>query len=138
LSIFVSDHDFVSGGPLFFRCDWPRSASKTARNLSTQADRHAWRGALIAGSIAVGVELFRLVHTPWLDAFRLTIPGALLLGRIFSASNMLAYGVGIVLGIWLDRFAIAAFTNTEHSSRMAISPRAETARTDATPPRCGV
>jgi hypothetical protein len=75
-------------------------------------NRSRWRSALIAGSIAVGVELFRLVHTPWLDAFRLTIPGALLLGRIFSASNMLAYGVGIVLGIWLDRFAIAVFANT--------------------------
>jgi hypothetical protein len=75
-------------------------------------NRSRWRSALIAGSIAVGVELFRLVHTPWLDAFRLTIPGALLLGRIFSASNMLAYGVGIVLGISLDRFAIAAFANT--------------------------
>jgi len=75
-------------------------------------NRSPWRGALIAGSIAVGVELFRLVHTPWLDAFRQTTPGALLLGRIFSAWNMLAYGVGIVLGMWLDRFAIAAFANT--------------------------
>jgi hypothetical protein len=60
--------------------------------------------ALIAASIAVGVELFRLVHEPWLDAFRLTMPGALLLGRIFSPWNMLAYGAGIVLGMLLDRF----------------------------------
>src|SRR5437868_9394139 len=37
--------------------------------------------ALISAVIAVGVELFRLVHTPWLDAFRLTLAGALLLGR---------------------------------------------------------
>jgi len=59
--------------------------------------------ALIAAAIAVGVELFRLVHAPWLDAFRLTLPGALLLGRIFSAWNMLAYGAGIVLGMLLDR-----------------------------------
>src|SRR5260370_34358562 len=29
--------------------------------------------ALIAASIAVCVELFRLVHAPWLDAFRLTL-----------------------------------------------------------------
>lgn len=66
------------------------------------------RIALIAASIAVGVELFRLVHTPWLDAFRLTTAGALLLGRIFSLWDMLAYGAGIVFGMLLDRFARAA------------------------------
>src|SRR5258707_11417069 len=54
--------------------------------------------ALIALAIAVAVELFRLVHAPWLDAFRLTTAGALLLGRIFSVWNMLAYAVGISLG----------------------------------------
>ena len=65
--------------------------------------------ALLSASIAVGVELFRLVHAPWLDAFRLTLAGALLLGRIFSPWNMLAYGVGIVLAMGLDRSAISAF-----------------------------
>jgi hypothetical protein len=65
--------------------------------------------ALISASIAVAVELFRLVHAPWLDAFRLTLPGALLFGRIFSLWNMLAYGVGIALAAWLDRFAASIF-----------------------------
>jgi hypothetical protein len=65
--------------------------------------------ALISVVIAVGVELFRLVHAPWLDAFRLTTAGALLLGRVFSPWNMLAYGAGIVLAMWLDRFAMWAF-----------------------------
>jgi threonine/homoserine efflux transporter RhtA len=69
--------------------------------------------AVISASIAVGVELFRLVHAPWLDAFRLTIAGALLLGRIFSPWNMLAYGFGIVLGMLLDRFATS---HTPHSA----------------------
>ena len=41
------------------------------------------RIALIAAVIAIGVELFRLVHFPWLNAFRLTLPGALLLGAHF-------------------------------------------------------
>lgn len=59
----------------------------------------------IAAAIAVAVELFRLVHTPWLDAFRLTLAGALLLGRIFSPWDILAYGVGIALGALLDRSA---------------------------------
>jgi hypothetical protein len=66
-----------------------------------------WRIGLMAASIAVGVELFRLVHTPWLDDFRLTTAGALLLGRIFSLWDMLAYGAGVVFGMWLDRFARA-------------------------------
>jgi hypothetical protein len=61
--------------------------------------------AAIAAAIAVVVELFRLFHTPWLDAFRLTLAGALLLGRIFSPWDILAYGVGIVLGLLLDRCA---------------------------------
>ena len=65
--------------------------------------------ALFSASIAVAVELFRLVHAPWLDAFRLTLAGALLLGRIFSPWNMLAYGVGIALAVGLDRCAASIF-----------------------------
>jgi len=57
-----------------------------------------WNIASISLSIAVCVELFRLVHTPWLDAFRLTLPGALLLGRVFSPYNIVAYVLGIALG----------------------------------------
>ena len=64
--------------------------------------------ALISAVIAVCVELFRLVHAPWLDDFRLTLAGALLLGRIFSAWDILAYGAGIGLGMLLD-FAMSAF-----------------------------
>lgn len=58
--------------------------------------------AAIAVVIAVVVEFSRLMHTPWLDAFRLTTAGALLLGRIFSLWNLAAYLIGIVVGIWLD------------------------------------
>jgi len=71
---------------------------------------------LISAVIAVGVELFRLVHAPWLDAFRLTLPGALLLGRIFSPWNILAYGVGIGLAVGLDRMALRAFAPASHSA----------------------
>ena len=69
-----------------------------------------WRIASISAVIAVSVELFRLVHAPWLDAFRLTLAGALLLGRIFSRWDMIAYGAGIILGMLLDRLAVPAFT----------------------------
>jgi hypothetical protein len=62
--------------------------------------------ALISAVIAVCVELFRLVHAPWLDDLRLTLAGALLLGRIFSVWDILAYGAGIGLGMLLD-FAVS-------------------------------
>ena len=61
--------------------------------------------AAIAIVIAAVVEFSRLVHTPWLDAFRLTTAGALLLGRIFSLWNLLAYAVGIAFGMWIDHLA---------------------------------
>ncbi len=75
-----------------------------------------WRIGLISISIAVGVELFRLVHAPWLDAFRLTTAGALLLGRVFSLWNIVAYGAGILLGMALDRFGTAAVTKARLSA----------------------
>ena len=59
--------------------------------------------AAVAAAIAILVELSRLVHTPSLDAFRLTTVGTLLLGRIFSLWNLAAYLIGIALGMWIDR-----------------------------------
>ena len=64
--------------------------------------------ALLSAVIAVSVELFRLLHAPWLDAFRLTLPGALLLGRIFSPWDIMAYGAGILVGAGLDRLTHSA------------------------------
>ena len=72
---------------------------------------------MISASVAVCVELFRLVHYPWLDDFRITTAGALLLGRVFSPWNMLAYGAGIVLGMLLDHFGMSAFTKAGLSAR---------------------
>jgi Protein of unknown function (DUF2809) len=60
----------------------------------------------IAATIAIGVELSRLVHRPWLDDFRLTMAGALLLGRVFSPWNLVAYGCGILVGALFDRMLV--------------------------------
>ena len=57
----------------------------------------------LAGMAAAGIEFTRLVHTPWLDAFRRTLAGQLLLGSLFSAWNLLAYAVGIALMAMLLR-----------------------------------
>ncbi|UWU23257.1 DUF2809 domain-containing protein [Rhizobium sp. CB3060] len=61
-----------------------------------------FRIAAAALIVAVLVELFRLWHTPTLDAFRLTTAGALLLGRVFSLWNILAYAAGIAAALVLD------------------------------------
>lgn len=58
--------------------------------------------AAMATVVAICVELFRLYHSPWLDAFRLTTAGALLLGRVFSLWNILAYAIGIAAAYALD------------------------------------
>lgn len=57
----------------------------------------------VAAAIALAVELFRLVQTPALDAFRLTLAGKLLLGRVFSLWNLVAYATGILAARWADR-----------------------------------
>jgi hypothetical protein len=75
--------------------------------------------ALISIVIAVCIEMFRLVHVPWLDAFRLTLAGALLLGRIFSIWDIFAYGIGIGLALGFGRLAgrvLARMPSTPHSA----------------------
>jgi beta-N-acetylhexosaminidase len=57
---------------------------------------------VVAMTIAISVEAFRLYHAPALDAFRLTLPGALLLGRIFSAWNIVAYVAGVAFGARIE------------------------------------
>lgn len=52
--------------------------------------------------IAALVEFSRLYHTPELDAFRLTLAGKLLLGRVFSLWNIVAYAIGIGLAAAAD------------------------------------
>jgi len=72
--------------------------------LAALIQPRAWpsRLALAAALIATAVELFKLVHTPALDAFRLTLPGKILLGRLFYLSDFLAYYLAIALAAALD------------------------------------
>lgn len=66
----------------------------------------SWRlysAALLAGLAATLVELFKLYQSPALDAYRLTLPGKLLLGRHFSFRDIVAYWAAIAAGVALDR-----------------------------------
>jgi beta-N-acetylhexosaminidase len=69
--------------------------------LAPQADLSRRVGA--AALVVVLVECIRLYHAPWLDTFRATTAGALLLGRYFSLWDIAAYWMGIALSTFGDR-----------------------------------
>jgi hypothetical protein len=71
---------------------WPRSRPVTL----------AWTAA----GIAALVELQRLYHAAWLDAFRVSLPGILLLGRFFSLWDIVAYWLAIAAIALLDGLLI--------------------------------
>lgn len=66
--------------------------------------------APVAALIALLVELSRLVHTPAFDAFRITLPGRLLLGRFFSVKDIAAYWFAIALAALADDLLTTRFT----------------------------
>src|SRR5215469_15542659 len=53
---------------------------------------------LLAGILGTAIEFGKLYRSPALDAFRLTLPGAILLGRFFSVWDILAYWLAISVG----------------------------------------
>jgi beta-N-acetylhexosaminidase len=60
------------------------------------------RVGIWAGVFAVVVEVGKMVRVGWLDAFRVTFVGKVLLGRYFSGWDILAYGVGIAVVAGVD------------------------------------
>jgi hypothetical protein len=62
--------------------------------------------ATIAILIATLLEFSRLVPIAPIDAFRLTLPGKILLGRFFSIKNIAAYILAIALTATLDHLFI--------------------------------
>lgn len=48
---------------------------------------------------------FQLYRSPGLDHFRQSVPGILLLGRVFSVWDIVVYWLAIFAGVCLDRVA---------------------------------
>lgn len=71
-----------------------------------------WILAGIAAGIAVLVEFQRLYHAAWLDAFRVSLPGILLLGRFFSLWDIVAYWVAIAAVALFDERVIRRISKT--------------------------
>ena len=70
------------------------------------------RIALIAAIVAAAVEFGQLLHTDWLDAFRATITGRLLLGQTFAWGDIVAYWIGIAAA-----FAVASWWGRRRTAR---------------------
>jgi hypothetical protein len=59
---------------------------------------------LAAIAISFAVELSQLVRADWLETWRSTTLGHLILGSDFDARDLLAYSVGVVAAALLDLF----------------------------------
>lgn len=79
--------------------------------------------ALAAGVVAGLVESLRLYHSPGLDAFRLTLAGVLLLGRVFSRWHLAVYWATIAVVSLLDRGLVRQWVRGG-KSRPNLGPRA--------------
>jgi hypothetical protein len=62
--------------------------------------------ALLAMGTSVAVECAKLWQAPWLVEFRHTTIGHLLLGHVYSWQNLVAYGLGVLAGVALDRLLL--------------------------------
>lgn len=58
--------------------------------------------AAIAAGLALGVEVSQWYHAPWIDAIRQTWVGGLALGSGFLWSDLVCYGVGIAVGMFIE------------------------------------
>ncbi|WP_083808750.1 DUF2809 domain-containing protein [Pedosphaera parvula] len=63
------------------------------------------RIAAATATFSASIEISQLYHAPWIDAIRHTRLGGLILGFEFLWSDLLCYGVGILMGIILENAA---------------------------------
>jgi hypothetical protein len=59
--------------------------------------------AAYALAISYLVELSQLYHAPWIDSIRSTTPGHLVLGQGFNGGDLVAYTIGVGLGVIGER-----------------------------------
>jgi Protein of unknown function (DUF2809) len=60
------------------------------------------RSALISGTLGTAVEFLKLYNPPWLDMFRSSLAGIILLGRIFNVRDIVVYWIAISIAAGLD------------------------------------
>jgi hypothetical protein len=65
----------------------------------------SWRplsNALLSGILGTAVEFLKLYNADWLDSFRRTLAGIILLGRIFNPWDIAVYWIAISLVAAVD------------------------------------
>jgi hypothetical protein len=70
--------------------------------------------AAFAITIATVLELTRLIPIAPIDAFRLTLPGQILLGRYFSLKNIAAYILALALTATADHILLPRRKSPPH------------------------
>jgi hypothetical protein len=70
--------------------------------------------AVSALLLSYGVELSQLFHTDWLDRFRSTIIGHLMLGQGFQWADLVAYTLGVWVGFLGEKAIRWVITQRTH------------------------
>ena len=72
--------------------------------------------AMIALAFSCAVEFLKLYHSPWIESFRATLAGRLVLGSVFSWKNIAAYAIGVLFG-WAMEIGIQKCRNGHRPPR---------------------
>jgi hypothetical protein len=64
------------------------------------------RLAVLSMTLSTAVEISQLYHADWIDAIRGNMIGHLVLGSSFSVYDIVAYGIGILIGASIDHFIV--------------------------------
>ena len=63
-----------------------------------------------------GIEALKLCQAPWLVSIRHTTLGHLVLGHAFSSQNMVAYTLGVVVGMFAEALVVSGPRTPENGS----------------------
>ncbi|MBC8156458.1 MAG: DUF2809 domain-containing protein [Bacteroidetes bacterium] len=75
--------------------------------------------ALATLLVSFGIEFSQLYHAPWIDLLRHTRLGGLVLGFGFLWTDLLCYGVGIAVGMLVEKGLIAKSKSVAGPSQSA-------------------
>lgn len=67
------------------------------------AEARRARAAIAAVVFCFAIETGQLYHAPWIDTLRNTTLGGLVLGHGFHTADLVAYVIGVALGLVIER-----------------------------------